>query len=309
MTIWLSLSVFILLVIGIVMVFDIRFTGLFSRMVKGDGKSTLTDDLEVMSGNTPSGFFRRESYEVEQILKAMGRENQFETVKKIAVVCFAVGVLLALLLGNVFLVPVFGIAFAYIPVFYVRSTATAYKKKLNTELETALSIITTSYMRTEDILASVKEKIDSINPPVRVHFEEFIAESEHINANTVSALNRLKLKIPNVIFHEWVNTLIRCQSDRTMKNTLLNSIQKFSDVRTVQAELDNNIGEAKREAFMMAGLVTCNIPLLYFINREWFNTLLYTTQGKICLAVCAAIVFFSLMRVMKLSKPIEYKGG
>ena len=97
MTIWLSLSVFILLVIGIVMVFDIRFTGLFSRMVKGDGKSTLTDDLEVMSGNTPSGFFRRESYEVEQILKAMGRENQFETVKKIAVVCFAVGIIVALL--------------------------------------------------------------------------------------------------------------------------------------------------------------------------------------------------------------------
>ena len=218
---WISISVFLLLVIGIVSVCDIRFTALFERMVKGNGNSTLADDLEVMSGSTPRGFFRRESYEIEQILKATGREGKFESVKTFAVIGFAAGCLLALILGNAFLVPVLGIAFAYIPVFYIRSTAGTYKKQLNAELETALSIITTSYLRTEDILKSVRENIDFINPPVKVHFEEFITESELINANTVSALNRLKLKIPNVIFHEWVNTLIRCQSDRTMKNTLM----------------------------------------------------------------------------------------
>ena len=143
---------------------------------------------------------------------------------------------------------------------------------------------------------------------MKVHFEEFITESELINANTVSALNRLKLKIPNVIFHEWVNTLIRCQSDRTMKNTLLTTIQKFSDVRVVQSELDSSVASVKREAFMMMGLVAVNVPLLYFINHEWFNTLVYTTQGKITLAVCAAIVLISFLRIMKLSEPIEYKG-
>ena len=137
---------------------------------------------------------------------------------------------------------------------------------------------------------------------------EFIAEFELINANTVSALNRLKLKIPNVIFHEWVNGLIRCQSDRTMKSTLLQTIQKFSDVRSVQSELDSSIASVKKEAFMMMGLVLINIPLLYVINREWFNTLIFSLQGKITLAVCAAIVLFSFLRIMKLSAPVEYKG-
>ena len=305
---WISISVFLLLMIGIVAVCDIRFTALFERMVKGNGSSTLADDLEVMSGSTPRGFFRRESYEIEQILKATGREGKFESVKTFAVIGFAAGCLLALILGNAFLVPVLGIAFAYIPVFYIRSTAGTYKKQLNAELETALSIITTSYLRTEDILKSVRENIGFINPPVKVHFEEFITESELINANTVSALNRLKLKIPNVIFHEWVNTLIRCQSDRTMKNTLLTTIQKFSDVRVVQSELDSSVASVKREAFMMMGLVAVNVPLLYFINHEWFNTLVYTTQGKITLAVCAAVVLVSFLRIMKLSEPIEYKG-
>jgi len=305
---WISIAVFVLLTVGIVAVFNIRFTAVFERIVKSGGSSTLAEDLEVMSGDTPRGFFKRESYEVEQILKVTGREGKFESVKTFAVIGFAVGCLAALLLGNAFLVPVLGLAFAYIPVFYIRATAGTYKKQLNAELETALSIITTSYLRTEDILTSVKENIGFINPPVRAHFEEFITESELINANTVSALNRLKLKIPNVIFHEWVNTLIRCQSDRTMKNTLLSSIQKFSDVRVVQSELDSSVASIKREAFMMMGLVAINVPLLYVINHDWFNTLVYTLQGKVTLAVCAAIVLFSFVRIMKLSAPIEYKG-
>ena len=305
---WISIAVFVLLTIGIVAVFNIRFTSVFERIVKSGGSSTLAEDLEVMSGDTPRGFFKRESYEIEQILKATGREGKFESVKTFAVIGFAAGCLAALLLGNAFLVPVLGLAFAYIPVFYIRATAGTYKKQLNSELETALSIITTSYLRTEDILTSVKENISFINPPVRAHFEEFITESELINANTVSALNRLKLKIPNVIFHEWVNTLIRCQSDRTMKNTLLSSIQKFSDVRVVQSELDSSVASIKREAFMMMGLVAINVPLLYVINHDWFNTLVYTLQGKVTLAVCAAIVLFSFVRIMKLSAPIEYKG-
>lgn len=307
--IWLSLVIFILLEIGIFCIFDFRVNSLTDRFLKKKNDSTLAEELEVMRGDIPKGFFKRESYEVEQLLKATGRANKFDNIKKFSLIGFAAGSLIAILLQNPFLVPIFGAAFAYIPVLYVRASAQAYKKNLSNELEGALSIITTSYLRTDDILKSVKENIAFINPPVKAHFEDFILETEHINANTISALNRLKLKIPNVIFHEWVNTLIRCQSDRSMKNTLTETIQKFSVVRTVQSELDTNILEAKREAFMMMGMVVLNIPLLYLINRDWFNTLIYTIPGKAALAVCALLIFFAFTRIMKLSKPIEYKGA
>lgn len=95
---WISIAVFVLLTIGIVAICDIRFTALFERLVKSHGGSTLAEDLEVMSGNTPTGFFKRESYEVEQILKATGRENKFESIKTFSIIGFAVGCLLALLI-------------------------------------------------------------------------------------------------------------------------------------------------------------------------------------------------------------------
>lgn len=147
-----------------------------------------------------------------------------------------------------------------------------------------------------------------INEPVKANFEAFVYEAELINANTTSAINSLKMKIPNRVFHEWANILIQCQSDRAMKNTLPTIAQKFSDVRVVQSELEAMMQGPRREAITMMFLVIANVPLLYFLNEDWFHTLLFTTPGKIALAICAAIILFALTQIMKLSRPIEYGG-
>lgn len=148
----------------------------------------------------------------------------------------------------------------------------------------------------------------SENPALNINFEAFVYEAELINANITSAINSLKMKIPNRVFHEWCGTLIQCQSDRSMKNTLPTINQKFSDVRVVQSELEAMMQGPRREAITMIFLVIANVPLLYFLNEDWFHTLIFTTPGKIALAICAAIILFALTQIMKLSKPIEYGG-
>lgn len=270
-------------------------------------RSTLQDDLDVLLGKPAKGFFNRETLEIEQLLKATGRENRFTLVKRASILLFALGAVAALLLNNPFLIPILGAGFAFAPVWYLRSTAASYKKHLNEELESAISVITTSYLRSGDLLKSVRENIPYLNPPVKSHFEAFITESEMLNANMISTINSLKMKIPNRIYHEWCNTLIQCQSDRSMKNTLSFTVQKFSDVRIIQSELEAIINEPKKEAFTMMLLVIANIPLLYFLNQSWFKTLLFTTPGKITLAICAALILFSFTRVMQLCRPVDYK--
>ena len=148
----------------------------------------------------------------------------------------------------------------------------------------------------------------ALEMPVKANFEAFVYEAELINANLTSAINSLKMKIPNRVFHEWCNILIQCQSDRSMKNTLPTIAQKFSDVRVVQSELEAMMQGPRREAITMMFLVIANVPLLYFLNKDWFHTLIFTTPGKIALAICAAIILFALTQIMKLSKPIEYGG-
>lgn len=304
---WIQLIIFVLLISGLFTLFDIRFTDLLNVLATGQ-KSTLRDDVDVLLGKPAKGFFNRENIEMEQLLSSTGREGRFLFIKRISVLLFALGAVLSLLLNNPFLIPVLGAGFAFAPIWYLRSTAAIYKKHLNEELETAISVITTSYLRSGDLLKAVKENIPYLNPPVKGSFEAFLTEAEMLNANMVSTINTLKMKIPNRIFHEWCNTLIQCQSDRNMKNTLTFTVQKFSDMRIVQSELEAIINEPKREAFAMMFLVLCNIPLLYVLNKNWFTTLIFTLPGKITLAICAAVILYSFTRIMQLSRPIEYHG-
>ncbi len=301
---WVYIICFLLICMGLFSVFGVKFNDF---IIKTTNDTNLSDDLNAVLGIPTKRFFSRE-FETRQILKDTGRENLYDTVRQASLILFAVGAILALLINNVFLVPILGLGFSFIPIWYLRSTQVTYKKHLNEELEMSVSLITTSYLRTEDILRSIKENLSSINEPIKSIFEDFIFESEMINANTVGTINRMKMKIRNRVFHEWCDILIQCQSDRSMKHTLPTITQKFSDVRVIQAELDAIMQGPRREAITMVLLVVSNIPLLYFLNIDWFNTLIYSTPGKITLAICGAIILFAVSKIMKLSKPIEYGG-
>jgi len=303
---WIKVICFILIASGLFSLLDVRVKDLLRGLARRK-RLTLRDELNVLTGVPVKGFFSG-NYEIEQILKDTGRADKYEFIKQLSIILFAVGAVFALLMDNVYMVPVMGIGFYLAPVWYIRNTAGTYKRHLNDELETAISIITTSYLRTEDIIKSVKENVATINQPVKVNFETFIYEAEMINANLISAINSLKMKIPNRVFHEWCNTLIQCQSDRSMKNTLPAIIQKFSDIRVVQSELDALLNGPRREAITMMFLVASNIPLLYILNKDWFHALIFSTSGKIALALCAGIIIFAISQIMKLSKPIEYEG-
>ncbi len=303
---WIQIVIFLLIVNGLFTLFEVRFID-FLHILAPAQKSTLQDDVDVLLGKPAKGFFNKETMEIEQLLKTTGREGRFNLIKRVSLFLFALGAVIALLLNNPFMIPILGAGFAFTPVWYLRSTAIAYKKHLNEELETAISVITTSYLRTGDLLRAVHENIPYLNPPVKSHFEAFITESEMLNANMISTINSLKMKIPNQIFHEWCNTLIQCQSDRSMKNTLTFTVQKFSDMRIIQSDLEAIINEPRKEAIAMMFLVIGNIPLLYILNHSWFETLLFTVPGKITLAICSAIVLYSFTKIMQISRPIEYK--
>ena len=304
---WLYIILFLLISSSLLSFFGVRLNDFIAVLFSGGKKVTLGEELDVLLGTPRKGFFAQ-SYELEQMLASTGRAGKFEAIKRTSLILAAVGVVLALLMDNPFLAPVLAVGLALLPMWYIRSTAGVYKKHLNEELETAISTITTSYLRTDNILQAVAENLTYMQQPIKSHFQEFLTENEMLNANMVSAINTLKMKIPNRIFHEWAQALIQCQSDRTMKQTLPTIVQKFSDVRVVQADLEAMLAGPRREAITMMFLVICNVPLLYFLNKDWFHTLIFTTPGKLALALCGSIIIYALAKIMKLSKPIEYGG-
>jgi len=205
------------------------------------------------------------------------------------------------------MIPVLSVGFALLPFWYVRIIAIRWRKELNSELETALSIITTSYLRSDSIITAIEENINYINPPVYDVFRIFLTQSKLINSNIKIALENLKSGIDSAVFHEWVDALIDCREDKNIKHTLVPIVSKLSDMRIVSGELDYLMYEPVKEFVSMAVLLVGNIPLMYMLNRDWYNTLMYTTVGKGVLAISASALFISLGAIIRLTKPVEYR--
>ena len=205
------------------------------------------------------------------MLKMTGREDKIPVVFIICGVFAISGAVLAALFDNAYMIPPLAIGMMFIPVWYIRLTASHYKKDVSEELETALSIITTAYIRNEDIVTAVEENID------------------------------------NDVFHEWCDALLLCQQDRGLKTTLSPIVAKLSDIRVVNSELELLLAEPRKEFIIMAILVAANIPIMYFLNKDWYNVLMHTAVGKMVLALDISAIFISSAFVVKLTRPIEFR--
>ncbi len=279
--------------------------GIFGGML--DKPTGLRGKINHNTKRKKDNFLVREIREVQGILRITGRGHQFPFLCATSLFCFFLGGSLALLMANWFLVPVLALGFMFLPFWYVKLTQTHFKRDLANQLETALSVITSAYLRSENIVTAVEENIMYLSNPVLSVFQGFLNQTKMVNPDVTKALKDIRGGLENSVFQEWIDALILCQHDRNLKSTLTPIVSKLSDMRVVNAELDLLITAPRQEYMTMVVLLVSNIPLLYFLNYNWYHTLMFTFLGKIILAICASIIFLSAARVIKVTKPIEYR--
>ncbi len=299
---------FILLTCGIILLLGLTpetITDDLMRLFVPD--QPLRDKVLIAQGRKKSRRITKIILHIREALEATGKSNQFTAACAASLFLMIAGCIAAVLIGNYFLIPVFAVAFAALPFFFARNTISAYDRHIREEMETALSIVTTSYIRTDDIVGAVRENIAYLKPPIREIFLGFVGDSMMISSDLKDALRNMREKIDNAIFREWCDTLIACQDDRTLKDTLLPIVSKLTDVRIVNNELKTMLGEVQKEYWTMVMLVVGNIPLMYALNKDWFDTLVFSLPGKIVIAASGMVIVVTAMFMMQFTKPVEYK--
>ncbi|MBQ7293232.1 MAG: hypothetical protein IJW79_05775 [Clostridia bacterium] len=272
-----------------------------------DKQETLKDKALTARGKKKKSKILLEIERMRRALQETGKEKQFSLACTAAMLLMIAGFIVAIAIDNMFLIPVLAVAFALIPFAYLAKTISIYETQVREEIETALSIITTSYVRSDNLISAVKENITYLKPPVKGIFESFLIEATVISSDIRMSIHNLKDKVKNSIFEEWCDTLISCQNDRTLKDTLMPVVSKLTDVRLVNNSLKTMLAETRREYWMMVAMVLANIPLLYCINKDWYDALMYTTIGKAVIAVCGIVIIITAIRMNKITKPVEYK--
>ena len=204
---------------------------IFSRILAKP--NSIKSQINEATRRKKPNFLRREIMEAQEVLRLTNRTSMFGMLCACSLALAAVGVSVAVAIGNLFLAPVLAIGLMFVPFWYIKTTETNYKKAISSELETALSIITTAYLRNEDIITSIEENVHYLNAPVKTVFESFISRIKLSNPDVTAALLEMKQQIDNEVFHEWCDSLILCQNDRSLKSTLTPIVNKLSDMRVV----------------------------------------------------------------------------
>ena len=270
-------------------------------------EQTMRDQVLLAQGKKKSRKLTREILHIKEALDTTGKGTQFTIACALSILLLVVGSITAIVIDNYFLIPVFAIAFASVPFMYIKGTITAYDKRMKEEMETALSVITISYIRTDDLIGAVNENLSNLRPPVRGVFQSFVGEATTVTSDLKTAIRNLKERIDNQIYAEWCDALIDCQDDRALMDTLLPIVSKFTEVNKINIELQTMLAEVKKEYYMMVCLVVGNLPLLYFLNKSWLETLMFSLPGKIVLAVCGLTILVTAFLLGKITKPVEYR--
>lgn len=299
---------FVMIAVGIVFVLRLtpeQLTNDLSAVLSK--RKSLRDQSMTARGEKKTGKLLAELGRIRFALEETGKGKHFSVACFASVFLMIFGCLCAILIDNLFLIPVLALSFAMIPFLYLKRVVSFYERRVREDMETAISHITSAYLRTDNLIQAVRENLNHLKPPIKGIFEAFLTETDSITPDIRVAILHLKEKIPNAVFEEWCDTLISCQNDRTLKDTLMPVVSKLTDIRLVNNSLKTVLEGARREYYTMVLMVVVNIPLLYCINRDWYNALMHTVAGKAVLAICALVIFITALRMGKITKPVEYK--
>lgn len=285
----------------------------FTEFLKSTSKlrakrnETLKEIVEKLDGKKKENYIQRSKNTALDIFNKVGQKGKYHKTLKLSAMLSVSGAVFGLLIRNIPLAIVLAVGLYFLPLWCTKFYLFSYKKFIGEELEVALSLITTSYMRKNDIILSVQENLQHMKNPIRSKFTAFVNSAQDVNENILAEIEKLKSNIDNSLFREWCDVLILCQTDSSLKSSLLPIVTKFSDVKVQQMENETNMMLPLREAVTMILITISTIPLLYFINADWFGYLVNTFLGQLTMAITAVVIFLTVNKAISLSEPIEYE--
>lgn len=308
-----NLFSFLFVILGLLLIFGVKpldvSTELVEKLKRKKKKYKLSEQIDrAKKGKKTSGIVLFFS-EIYEILRVTERLHLLYGITLLSIVTGFVGLLLGLYIGGMAITVALVLVFSMIPFLYIRITANKFKSLILAELETALGIITTSYMRGENtFIAAVEENIDVIGEPLRSIFGGFLMNSKYISSNLKGALLDMKKKLDNRVFHEWIDAIVICQSDHTQKSSLVPIVRKLSDIRITTLKLELIVAEPFYEFLLMILTVVTTPLLFYFLNSDWY-AIIMSDIGKVILAVLLIVSLIATIDNVKNLRPVELQGG
>ncbi len=240
------------------------------------------------------------------MMAAIGQENKFYFLLAVSMALFVIGFTVGISFDNYFLSPVLAVGFAAIPFTYIRFQHIKYNKLVVEELETALSLISISYERTENVLTAVEENLENINMPIKQTFQEFVQTVTYIDPSLENAIDEMKRKINHSVFLEWCDALKRCVNNRGLKYTLRPIVSKLTEINIVTSDLKNILYKSVRTFWQLLALTVGLLVIGIEVLPNSMDITLPTTIKNIIIAINVLLIIVAVIRVSIETQDIKF---
>jgi tight adherence protein B len=270
-------------------------------------KKSRRQRIRFLSGKLP-GKLERLTNEAEQMLTAAGMKARLQTYQRLALALGAAGILVGAAIGNVMAAAVLGIGLATMPLLIIRIRTGDYQRSLYESLESGMGIITNAYVSSGDLIRAVEDNLRLIPAPVDGVFRQFLSRVQLVDASVPKALEAMKGQIDNRYWTDWVNTLIQCQHDKTLRYALPGIVERLGAMRRIRMETDTLLQKQISDYVVTVFLLLASIPVMAWMMPDWYEMLTQTVAGQVTLAVVLAAVFATALWVGRLYHPKEGGG-
>ena len=254
--------------------------------------------IRFITGKKPSAV-QRMMEEAVTMLDASGMGEQFSTYRNMAILMAVAGFLFGMVIDNILVSIVLGVGLAMTPLTIIRMRTADYKRMVNEKLEMAMSSVTNSYVATGNLLTAVENVLPMLPAPVNTIFQRFVADMQYVDGNAIRAIQHMREASDNWYWSEWCNALIQCQDDVSLNRTLSGIVERLSESRQIQLEVDTTLRKHMSDYVVTVLLVLGSIPLMGFMIPDWYSMLMDTVPGKITLAVVLATVLITSVWVSR----------
>ena len=305
MKIFMALA-FLFYVIGILCIFKIN-----TESVKELSKSFNKKDPSLKQMASPKKKTKLEIFMQNIILslETMGQLNNLYYLFLISFFLIIMGAFAGISFGNPILSFVFAMILASTPFIFVRVQYVEYKALLFDEMETGLSVITSSIERTDNIVEAFHENIQNINKPLHDVFAQFIYSVEH-NTPMTTAIEVMKSKINNKIFNDWCDALKNVSRNRMLKYSLRPIVYRIGDIKIASAEAKTILLEANSEFKFVTGLSVIFMIMNFLIApkvMESLGVIISKNLISTLLAINIVIMFTSCVRTFILTRDVNFE--
>ncbi|MBQ4427823.1 MAG: hypothetical protein II881_08790 [Oscillospiraceae bacterium] len=166
----------------------------------------------------------------------------------------------------------------------------------------AMTVISHSYLTTEDIIRSVRENLENLE--VKAPFRDFLSYATYMDSDVVEALRRMERQVKNPYFSQWIDVLCMAQQDRTLKYACVAVTESMHDIISIQQEAQVAMSAVWRD-YLMTLIMIFSVPVIFKVMMpDAYKVMTSSLIGQGLFVLLLGAVIFSVVKALKINKPV-----